>query len=100
MQDRVDRLIRQYNLTDDGVVRYIDLVSEVGELGKELLKATDYGTIISRKNETMTEEMGDCLFSIFALCCALDLDAETALNVAINKYQKRFGQKGSIDSGR
>lgn len=40
--------------------------------------------------------MGDCLFSIFALCCALGLDAETVLHAAISKYQKRFEQKGAI----
>lgn len=46
MQDRVDKLIRQYHLTGDEVIRYIDLVSEVGELGKELLKSSEYGTVV------------------------------------------------------
>lgn len=99
MQSRVSDLIRQYHLTGDGAVRYIDLVSEVGELGKELLKAGDYGTLDCRKNENMVGEMGDCLFSLLALCCALDIDAETALNAALSKYQMRFEQNGEIGSG-
>lgn len=48
----------------------------------------------------MVEEMGDCLFSLLSLCCALDIDAETALNIALSKYQLRFEQKGAIGSDR
>lgn len=100
MQKRVLSFIHQHNLTDDGTIRYIDLVSEVGELGKELLKASSYGTLVGRKNESTVEEIGDCLFSLLALCCALDIDAETALNIALSKYQMRFEQKGAIGSDR
>lgn len=98
MQNRVLSFMNQHNLNGDGVIRYIDLVSEVGELGKEFLKSSDYGTLVCRKNENMVEEIGDCLFSLFALCCTLDIDAETALNIALSKYQMRFEQKGAIGS--
>ena len=43
-----------------------------------------------RKNEDMVEEIDDCLFSLFALCCTLVIDAETALNIALSKYQMRL----------
>ena len=100
MQKRVSNFIHQYHLTGDGPIRYIDLVSEVGELGKELLKASSYGTLECRKTENMVEEMGDCLFSLLSLCCTLDIDAETALDIALSKYQLRFEQKGAIGSDR
>lgn len=100
MQNRVLSFIRQHDLTDDGAVRYIDLVSEVGELGKAFLKASDYGTLTWRKNENMVEEIGDCLFSLLALCCAMNIDAESALNSALNKYQMRFEQNGTVASGK
>ena len=100
MQNRVLSFINQHNLNGDGTIRYIDLVSEVGELGKELLKAGGYETRVFEKNDNMIEEMGDCLFSLYALCCALDIDAETALNIALSKYQMRFEQKGAIGSDR
>lgn len=100
MQNRVLSFIHQHNLAGDGSIRYIDLVSEVGELGKELLKAGDYATPVCRKNENIVEEIGDCFFSLLALCCALDIDAETALNIALSKYQMRFEQKGTIGSDR
>ena len=35
----------EYKLRCGITERYIDLSSEVGELGKELLKATDYGKV-------------------------------------------------------
>ena len=100
MQNRVLSFMNRHNLTGDGAIRYIDLVSEVGELGKELLKAGSYGTLECRKNENMVEEMCDCLFSLLSLCFALDIDAETALNIALSKYQLRFEQKGAIGSDR
>ena len=102
MQNRVLSFMNQHDLTGDGAIRYIDLVSEVGELGKELLKAGSYGTLECRKNENMVEEMGDCLFSLLSLCCALDIDAETALNIALSKYQLRFEKRvrlGLTDEG-
>ena len=100
MQNRVLSFINQHNLNGDETIRYIDLVSEVGELGKELLKAGGYETRVFEKNENMIEEMGDCLFFLYALCCALDIDDETALNIALSKYQMRFEQKGAIGSDR
>ena len=100
MQNRVAGFMERHKLTSDGTVRYIDLVSEVGELGKELLKAGDYGALAPGKNETMIEEMGDCLFSMLALCCALGIDTERALDTALNKYQARLEQKGTMSSGR
>ena len=43
MQDTVERHMRRYGLSGNAEIRYIDLVSEVGELGKEILKTVDYG---------------------------------------------------------
>ncbi len=42
--------------------------------------------------------MGDCLFSILALCCEMNIDAEEALNFALNKYKQRNELKGNIGS--
>ena len=51
-------------------------------------------------NESTFEEMGDCLFSILALCIELEIDAEKALKYALKKYQKRLGLNVTISSGR
>ena len=98
MQQTVNNFIQKYNLQTDEQTRYIDLVLEVGELGKEILKATNYG----KQNYTQTAgaagELGDCIFSLLALCNAMGVDGETALAGAIEKYEGRFAAKGDIGS--
>lgn len=99
MQQKVNAFMSKYHLSCGENIRYMDLVSEVGELGKEIIKSTDYGKRAFNLNETTLEEMGDCLFSILALCCELNIDASEALEYALNKYEERFNHKQSISSG-
>ena len=98
MQNTVKRFVMQNSLERNEKIWYIDLVSEIGELGKEILKETDYGKKDYASHETSIEEMGDCLFSLLALCCEMNIEAEEALTYAINKYQKRKECKGDIGS--
>ena len=100
MQNSVKEFLEKNKLFNSEQIRYIDLVSEIGELGKEIIKSTDYGKIPYSLNETTFEEMGDCLFSILALCCEMNIDADKALTFVIEKYSKRLGATGSIGSGR
>ncbi len=98
MQDKVSNFIKEYNLSCDAETRYIDLVTELGELGKEIIKSTNYGKKQFTTNEGISDEMGDCIFSLFALCHELNIDVEKTLDVALNKYKSRFENKGSISS--
>lgn len=41
MQEKVREFIEEYALSCNEKIRYIDLVSEIGELGKEILRQTD-----------------------------------------------------------
>lgn len=100
MQKSVKEFVEKHDLSCGAQGRYIDLVSEVGELGKEILKSTDYGKEPYRPSEAAADEMGDCLFSLLALCCELGVDAEKALEYALKKYGKRFDKSGTIGSGR
>ncbi len=43
VQEKINNFINEYNLKSSQEIRFIDLVSEVGELGKEILKGNDYG---------------------------------------------------------
>ena len=43
MQLDVEEFLDKYNLRTTPDVRFIDVVSEIGELGKEILKGNDYG---------------------------------------------------------
>jgi len=98
MQKIVKDFMDKYNLHTNWQIRYIDLVSEVGELGKEILTGTDYGKKEYGHTPDASGELGDCIFSLLALCCEMNIDAAEALQQAIVKYEARFLQKGNIGS--
>ena len=84
----------------DTFVRMADIQSELGELSKEILKATRYGkteTPIRHKN--IEGEYGDLLFSVLALGVELKTDPEYCLKKSIEKYNKRLERTGQIGSG-
>lgn len=99
MQNKVRNFIQDHKLDCPLESRYLDLMSELGELGKEILLATNYGKTNFSPSKNLSSEMGDCLFSLLALCDSLGLDAEAALEGALAKYRARFIQKGNVGSG-
>ncbi len=90
---------RVYGLETAAGVRLLDLVSELGELSKEVLESSDYGKKPLTASKEMEEELGDCIFSLLCLCNSLHLDGETALHTALEKYRKRFAERNGIGSG-
>lgn len=94
----VSQLIEKYQIKCDYIHRYIDVVSEIGELGKELLNVTNYGKKTFQATPEVEQEIGDCLFSLLALCTELNIKPDKALAFAIEKYEKRFQETGSISS--
>ena len=99
-QQQAADFVREHGLSLSAQGRFIDLVSEIGELGKEILKATGYETEPFTNHKEITQEMGDCLFSILCLCSCLGLDAQDALELALQKYEERFVEKGHVGSGK
>ena len=85
----------EYKLRCGITERYIDLSSE---LGKELLKATDYGKVDFRMTADTEQELGDCMFSLIALSRELGIDPAAALDSTLAKYKRRFDAKGRIGS--
>lgn len=98
MQDKVQKFIQSNALGCPTECRYLDLVSEIGELGKEILLATNYGKTNFSPTQNLNSEMGDCLFSLLALCDTLGLEAETVLDDALAKYSARFAKKDTVGS--
>lgn len=70
--------------------RALDLVSEVGEVAKEMLERTDYGAEPPRRRPETTEELGDAAFSLLALASELGIDLEEAVRGALDKYRRRL----------
>lgn len=98
MQKVVKEIVEKYNLETSIESRYIDLVSEVGEVGKEILKSNDYGKKEFLKTDNMELEIGDALFSLICISNSLNIDIDKVLNDSIKKYEKRFEEKGNISS--
>lgn len=98
MQRWVKEASEAYALSGDVVSRYIDVTAEVGELGKEILRGSGYGRGPLRLADAFEEEMGDCLFALLSLCEAAGIDAEAALRKAIDKYGRRWRERGGIGS--
>ncbi len=99
-QDMVRGVMEEQGLSFSPEVRMLDLVSETGELAKEWLKGTGYGQREFTHTPGLEEEVGDCLFSLLALCEALGMDADGALAAALEKYARRARETGSVGSGR
>jgi uncharacterized protein YabN with tetrapyrrole methylase and pyrophosphatase domain len=100
MQKVVEDFIKEYNLNCTEKIRYMDLVSEVGELGKEIIKSCNYGKQEFECTLEIKDEMGDCLFSLIALCYEMNINVNSALNSSIEKYKNRFSINGEIGSGK
>lgn len=98
IQSIVGEMVSRYDLETTPELRYIDLTSEVGELGKELLKSTEYGKEKFNKTEKTETEIGDILFSLTCIANSLQIDLVQSLINSMKKYQKRFKEKGNIGS--
>ena len=95
-QQKVAAFVQAYGLGTDPQARMLDLASEVGELAKEVLKATWYGTRPLAPTASLEEELGGCVFSLLCVSEALGLDGEKALDQALEKYRARFAEAGDI----
>ncbi len=100
IQDKVNKFTKDKGINSNVNIRIIDLVSEVGELSKELLKGTDYGTKQFSNTEGWESEMGDVLFSLICIANETGTNLENCLNYVLDKYEKRFASKGDVGSGR
>ena len=93
-QERSHQFAQKHNLSHTAGVTALDLLSEFGEVAKELLKATNYGEHDPIYNSAMTEEMGDLLYSLCQLATAVNVDLDQALTATLAKYEARWQEKG------
>ena len=97
LQDKVKNFCEQHDLSTSSEVRFLDIVSELGELAKEILLHSDYGKKTIDHSARLEEEVGDTIFSLIALSNSFDIDMEVALNKVLKKYELR-AHNGSIGS--
>ena len=79
--------------------RLLDIQSEIGELCKEYLKETKYGILDNQVvSQDFIMEFEDVLYSLLSLAEETKINAEEALNLAIEKYKKRLAFSNQMGS--
>ena len=97
-QQQVTAFARAHDLLHDPATHALDLASEVGEVAKEVLRATGYGRRQFRLEPELTAELGDVLYSLLALTEACGVDAGEALAESLAKYEQRLARHGDAGS--
>ena len=98
-QLRVQEFVDLHQLSSDANTRLLDLMSETGDLSKEMLRATEYGKHAFTPNDAWRDEIGDVYFALLCLANTTDVDLNDALARALEKYANRLARRGSADSG-
>lgn len=97
LQEKVKEFIEKYKIGHPLETEALDLVAEIGEVAKEILKSTNYGEKSPEPREEMKSELGDAFYSLIKIANFYQVDLEEALEMVLQKYGKRL-QKGSADS--
>jgi len=97
-RQRVAAFMRRHHLRHDPATHALGLVSEVGEVAKEVLLATGYGRRAPQFRPELADELGDALYSLLALAEACGVDADGALSAALEKYEHRLAERGGAGS--
>jgi len=97
IQARIKKFCEENNMQSPAEHRVLDTMSELGEVAKEVLKMSDYGRKPSVYREELKSELGDVLYSLITIANTFDVDLEEALEMVLEKYEKRLG-KGSAGS--
>ncbi len=99
-QETVATFVAKHHLETSVEVRVLDLVSEIGEVAKEVLKASEYGQQSFQPTAEWSGELADAFFSLICVANSTNVNLEVALAEALEKYQQRLASKGEAGSGR
>jgi len=97
IQDKVKRFAENNQMQAPLEHRLLDLQSEIGELSKEVLKMTSYGTKPLVYKPEFKGEIGDVLFSLIQVANYFEINLNEALDAVMEKYSRRL-LKGSAGS--
>ena len=98
LQQIIKKFVEDRNIGTSTENRMLDLLSESGELAKEVLKSSDYGKQPFESNDAFRNEFGHVLFSLVCLANQTDLNLEEVINESLIKFDKRFKDHKHIGS--
>ena len=99
-QEVVRNFAAQHGLCHTPETHALDLVAEVGEVAKEVLRATDYGRCPFASTSELAGELGDALYALAALGESCGVDLEHSLDEALHRYEARLRDTGRAGSTR
>ena len=96
MQHEVAGFCNRHGLESGAPARLLDLVSELGELAKVWLKASDYGRnpLAAPEPGDWQAEYGDTLFALLCLANESGIDVDIALARTLARYRQRIENAG------
>lgn len=94
LQQKVKDFCNERKLNSPIEYRMLDLTSEIGELSKEVLIMTDYGSKPLTYRTEFKSEFGDVLYSLLTVANYFSIDIDEALNETLSKYEKRIKKSG------
>jgi len=99
-QQQTADFAQKRNLTRKPGVYALDLLSELGEVAKLILEATEYGErpFPTHPPAELSGELGDALYSLCQLATAARVDLDTALTETLAKYEARWQAQGQMGS--
>lgn len=95
---RAATFAQRHDLLHDPATHALDLLSEVGEIAKEILLATDYGQRPPQFHAELAGEIGDALYSLLILAQVCGVDTDDALSATLRKYEHRLADHGNTGS--
>ena len=78
--------------------RMLDLVSELGEVAKEICKMSNYGKDDPKLRKEIALELGDAFYSLITVANYYNVDLEEALKIVLAKYEDRIKREGHAGS--
>ena len=98
LQQQVEDFCQKHQLDTPLEFRMLDLISELGEVAKEILKTSNYGSRKFYLRPEFSDELGDVFFSLITVANQCNIDLEGVLHQAINKYEYRLRNTGNLGS--
>lgn len=73
----------------------LDIMAQVGELSRALLKETNYGrTAVDGQSESVREKIGDLMFAVAYLSSRYDIDPEAAMWQSVRRMEAKLEVPG------
>ena len=97
-QNRVAKFVKEHDLEAGVEIRLLDLLSDLGEVAKEILIGNQYGKSGFIQTAAWEEELADVFFALICVANTTGVDLNRGLEKVLEKYAKRLQAKGNPGS--